>query len=216
MSNLLTLMELVHYALIDCDAYLLLIDPHFHLLQLLRPVRTHIVGVVMRRGADFRQIGRAVIDLARDPDRVAPGSRLGDAQRLALAGEGELAGQVAVAVLVDHAADAARIEPALHAVEHHLRHRRLSLERLGAGLEIDGFREAALFFRHALRRDQLGVVLLHARLGEAQVAIGRRRGQRDAPALLRRGMSGQGRRRQRADDRADERRRGGGLARLRH
>src|SRR5690606_12472525 len=61
-----------------------------------------------------------------------------------------------------------------------------------------------------------GIVLPRAGLGLAQVAVRRRRNQRDAAALLRGAMRGQGGRRQRAEDGADDRRRRGLTARLLH
>ena len=62
----------------------------------------------------------------------------------AVAGEGELAGELAVRVLIDHAADVVRIEAGEHPVHHHLGDRDLAALRLAAGFEIDRFGEALL------------------------------------------------------------------------
>ena len=61
-----------------------------------------------------------------------------------VAGEGELAGEVAMLVLIDHAAHGVRIEAGEGAVHHHLRHRDLAAHGFAAGLEIDGFGKALL------------------------------------------------------------------------
>ena len=61
-------------------------------------------------------------------------------------------------VLVDDAADRGGVEAALHAVEHHLRDRRLALLGLAARLEIHRFGEAALLPIEIVRIDEPGVV----------------------------------------------------------
>ena len=61
-------------------------------------------------------------------------------------------------VLVDDAADRRGVEAALHAVEHHLRDRRLALLGLAARLEIHRFGEAALLPIEIVRIDEPGVV----------------------------------------------------------
>src|SRR5215207_1275368 len=129
---------------------------HVHLLEALRPARADIVGVVMRRRADIGEIGFALEHLLRDARGRAPGIGVGDAQRLALAGEGELAGEMPVPVLVDDAADRGRVEAALHPVQHHLGDRGLPFLGLAAGLEIDRLGEAALLAAEIVRVDQLG------------------------------------------------------------
>ena len=62
----------------------------------------------------------------------------------AVAGEGELAGELAVRVLVDDAADVVRIEAREHPVHHHLRDRDLAALGLAARFEIDRLGEALL------------------------------------------------------------------------
>ena len=79
-----------------------------------------------------------------------PGVRLGDHVGNAVAGEGELAGEMAVGVLVDHAADVVRIERREHPVHHHLRHRDLPAHRFVARFEID--RVGETFLRLGARR----------------------------------------------------------------
>ena len=62
---------------------------------------------------------------------TAHGAGLFDAQRdLLLAGEGELAGERPVAVLIDDAANAGRIDAAAHPVEHDLGDGGLAVFRL--------------------------------------------------------------------------------------
>ena len=74
----------------------------------------------------------------------AQASWLGDDVRDAVAREGELAGEMAVRVLIDDAADVVRIVAREHAVHHHLRDRDLPAHRLAARLEIDRVGEALL------------------------------------------------------------------------
>jgi hypothetical protein len=81
-----------------------------------------------------------------------PRLAVGDPQRLALAGEGELAGEVAMPVLVDHPAHGGRVQAAADPVEDDLRDRCLPLLGLAARLEIDRLREAALLARDRLAR----------------------------------------------------------------
>ena len=78
---------------------------HVHLLQALGPVGPDVFGVVMRRAADFGEVGLALEHRAGDLLGLVPRIGFGGAKRLAFAREGELAGEVAVAVLVDHTAD---------------------------------------------------------------------------------------------------------------
>jgi hypothetical protein len=78
--------------------------------------------------------------------------------RLALAGEGELAAAIAIAVLIDDAADACRIQPALDTVEHDLRDGGLPRLGLAAGLEIDRFRQAAGLAAKLFRIDRSGII----------------------------------------------------------
>ena len=73
-----------------------------------------------------------------------PMLRLGDDIADIVAGEGELAGQMPVRVLVDHAADVVRVVAGEGAIEHDLRHRHLSALGLAARLEIDRVGQAAL------------------------------------------------------------------------
>jgi len=79
-----------------------------HLGQGARPARLDVIGVIVSRAAHVRNIGAAGHDLVGDAHGVGPGVALGDAQRFALAGEGELAALVMVAVLIDDAADIIR------------------------------------------------------------------------------------------------------------
>ena len=66
------------------------------------------------------------------------------AQILALAGEGELATQMPMGVLINDAADIVWIVTGEHAVDDHLRDRHLSAQRLAARFEIDGIGQALL------------------------------------------------------------------------
>ena len=74
--------------------------------------------------------------------------------RNAVAREGELAGEMAVRVLIDDAADVVWIVAGEHAVHHHLRDRDLPAHRLAARLEIDRVGETLLRLG-ALRADEL-------------------------------------------------------------
>ena len=87
-----------------------------------------------------------------------PGIRFGDDVGNAVAGEGELAGEMAVGVLIDDAADVVRIERREHAVHHHLRHRDLPAHRFAARFEIDRVGETFLGLgaRRAGERQPLG------------------------------------------------------------
>src|SRR5690606_39123922 len=76
-----------------------------HPLEPLGPARTHVIGVVVRRAADLGEERLAAQHLFGDARGDFPWLRLGDAQRLALTGEGELATQMAVTILIDDAAD---------------------------------------------------------------------------------------------------------------
>ena len=100
---------------------------HVHLHEIFGPARPHVIGVVMGGVANVRNIGLAVDDLVGDAHRLAPGFGFGDAERPAVAGEGELAGIVAPAVLKDDAADGRRIEAAGDAVQDDLGNRSLAL-----------------------------------------------------------------------------------------
>src|SRR5215207_1734894 len=77
---------------------------HVHLLEAAGPAWAHVVGVVMGGAADLGQVGPALHYLARHPPGGLPGFGVGDAERLALARERELAGEVAMPVLIDDAA----------------------------------------------------------------------------------------------------------------
>ena len=63
-----------------------------------------------------------------------------------VAGEGELARQMPVRVLIDHVADIARIIAGEGAVQDHLRDRHLAALDLAAGFEIDRVGETLLMF----------------------------------------------------------------------
>src|SRR5579872_5746936 len=132
-------------------------------LQRVGPIRHHVIGVIVQRGADFLIVDFAVCHILRDPHRNAPGTRLFDAQRLSFAGEGELAGEGAIAVLIDDAANIRRIKPAAYAIEHDLRDCRLTVFRLATGFEIDRLGKAALLARRIFGVDQRGVVGLTVR-----------------------------------------------------
>src|SRR6195952_4406660 len=121
-----------------------------HLDQPPGPAGPHVFGVVMRRAADVGEVGLAVHDLVGDALGGAPGVGLVDAQRLALAGEGELAGLVVRAVLVDDAANAGGIEATGRTIEHDLGDSRLSLLRLAARFEIHRLSEGLALMRAAL------------------------------------------------------------------
>lgn len=79
-------------------------------LQVARPARADVIGVIVRRQADVGEPGLAGGDFLGDALGLLPLRLFVDAQGLALAGEGELAGHVAMAVLVDDAADRIGIE----------------------------------------------------------------------------------------------------------
>jgi hypothetical protein len=63
----------------------------------------------MRGLADFRQPELAVERFARNPGGDAPGLLVADHVAVIVAGEGELAGQMPVRVLIHHVADIAGI-----------------------------------------------------------------------------------------------------------
>src|SRR4051812_48333974 len=130
---------------------------HVHFLQAPGPGRPDVIRMIMGRAAHIRHVGSALENRIRDPLRGVPGFTVGDAQGPALAGEGELAGQVPVPVLVDDAADRGRVETAFHPVEHHLGDRRLPFLRLAARLEIHRLGKAALLGVHLVRIDEFGV-----------------------------------------------------------
>src|SRR5208283_3881773 len=174
-----------------------------HALQVADPERGDIGGVIVDRLGDRRIVGLAADDLIGDPGRRRPRTRLLDAERLAFAGEGELAGEWTVAVLIDHAADRGRIDAAADAVEHHLRDRRLAGLGLRARLEIDRLGQTAHLTGAVLGVDERGEIGLAAaeerlardrRLPRSGVdldvdhhAVGRRRGHRVQRGLERRG-----------------------------
>ena len=115
-----------------------------HDLHVADPVRPDISGVIVRRLVDLGQPDLGVERLLGDAVGARPGAALVDRLRLAVAGEGELARQMPVRVLIDHRADVLRIVRREHAVEHDLRHRLLAARRLVARLEIDRLRQALL------------------------------------------------------------------------
>src|SRR5665647_128644 len=135
-----------------------------------------VVRVVMRGCADVADVGLAFEYFAGDALGDAPGLRLRDLERLALAGEGELASLVAVPVLEHDAADARGVKAARDAVQHNLRHRRLALFRLAAGFEIDRLREAMLLAARLALRDQRRIVRAVAARHDG--GMGRRRQRR--------------------------------------
>ena len=94
----------------------------------------------------------------RDLLCLFPHVGLVDDELLALAGEGELAGEIAVRVLIDDAANVARVETREGAVDHDLRNRGLTLFRLAAALEIDRVGKTLLGFgeRRPLDAEPLG------------------------------------------------------------
>ena len=117
-----------------------------HDVHVADPVRPDVSGMIVRRLVDLRQPDPGVQRLGGDAVRPLPRAALVDRLRLAVAGEGELAGQMPVRVLIHHRADVLRIIRREHAVQHHLRHRLLAARRLVARLEIDRLREALLGF----------------------------------------------------------------------
>ena len=160
--------------------------------------------VVDRRG-ELRIEDRAVGDAFGDPRRRRPARRLLDAQRFALAGEGELAGERPLAVLIDDAAHGGRVDAAAHAVEHHLGHGGLSGLRLAARLEIDRLGEAAHLPHAVPRVDQCRVARPVGEIGFGGDERRRRRdrrsggGERAVARARREGgeREGEGRRRRR-------------------
>ncbi len=98
--------------------------------------------MVVRGLADLRQPDLAVEHLGGDHLGALPHVGLADHVGDAVAGKGELAGEMAVGVLIDHAAHRVRIFSGEHPVEHHLRHRHLAVYGLAARLEIDRLGEA--------------------------------------------------------------------------
>ena len=115
-----------------------------HDLHVADPVRPDISGMIVRRLVDLGQPDLGVQRLLGDAVGARPGAALVDRLRLAVAGEGELARQMPVRVLIDHRAHVLRIVRREHAVQHHLRHRLLAARRLVARLEIDRLRQALL------------------------------------------------------------------------
>ena len=99
----------------------------------------HPIGVIVRRLADFRQPQPPVERGLRNPAGAIPHVRLGDHIANAVAGEGELARQMTVRILIDHAAHGSRIVAREHAVHHHLRDRDLAADRLAPRFEVDRF-----------------------------------------------------------------------------
>src|SRR5947209_19037648 len=87
-----------------------------HLLHLMDPGWAHPIAMVVRRLGDFRQPTLAVehrlCDLPGAVPHVGFAHNVGDP----IAGKGELAREMAVLVLVDHAADRARIKAGERAV----------------------------------------------------------------------------------------------------
>ena len=106
----------------------------------------HPVRVVVGRLGHFRHPQLAVEHVAGDVLGARPGVGLGDDVRNAVAGEGELAGIVAVGILVNDAADVVWIKRREHAVHHYLRDRDLAAHRFAARFEIDRVGEALFRF----------------------------------------------------------------------
>ena len=98
----------------------------------------------MRRLGDFRHIDLAVERLLGDAVGARPVAAFGDRFALAVTGEGELAGQMAIRVLINDAANIVRIEAREGAVDDHLRHGLLAFDRLAARFKIDRIGETAL------------------------------------------------------------------------
>src|SRR5882762_7265783 len=72
------------------------------LLHFIDPGRAHPIGMVVRRLVDFRQPELAVEHRFRNLPRALPHVGFANDVLVVVAGEGELAGQMAVLVLVDH------------------------------------------------------------------------------------------------------------------
>src|SRR5262245_33899033 len=94
--------------------------------HLAHPARERAVRVVVGGLADIVDPELAVERLARNLLRPLIGVRLAHAIRNAVAGEGELAAQAAVRVLIDDAAHVVRIVAGKNAVHHDLRDRDLA------------------------------------------------------------------------------------------
>src|ERR1700730_12757706 len=94
------------------------------LAHLAEPVRGHSIGVVVRRLADLVEPQPAVEHVVGDLLRLLPHVGFVDDELFTLAGEGELAGEVAVGVLVDHDANIATIKTPAAAVADATPHNR--------------------------------------------------------------------------------------------
>src|SRR5215831_1576357 len=108
------------------------------------PPRMHPTGVVVGRLADIVEPELAVQRLAGDVLGALPGGRLVDAVGDAVAGEGELAGQVTARILVDHAANRVGVIAGEYPVHYHLGDRHLSADRFPPGFEVDRLGKAFL------------------------------------------------------------------------
>src|SRR5690349_17747150 len=76
-----------------------------HALHLAHPIRMRPVVMVVGRLGDIGHPQLAVESLGRNPPGAIPGVRLLDRFRLAVTGEGELAGKMPAGVLIDDAAN---------------------------------------------------------------------------------------------------------------
>src|SRR5215471_12366435 len=114
------------------------------LMHFAHPPRMNPAGVVVGRLADIVEPELAVQRLAGDVLGALPGGRLVDAVGDAVAGEGELAGQVTARILVDHAANRVGIIAGEYPVHHHLGDSQLSADGFPTGFEVNRLGKAFL------------------------------------------------------------------------
>src|SRR5579864_456219 len=116
--------------------------PEFvHFLHFADPGRAHPISMIVGRFANLGQPDLPVEHRIGDFLGTVPHIGLADDVGNVVAGKGELAGVMAVLVLIDHTANGRRIEARESAIEHDLRHRDLTAHGFAARFEVDRFSE---------------------------------------------------------------------------